>query len=652
MTFRSQILLLLIGTCISALHAQVVDTLRGCDELPTTGSAPLSCANCGDKSFTYSSTIGYTASPAGNWCGTIDNDQYIAFQPTPSGELNIQLAVATGSLTEGIQVGVVNSANQLMGPCLNQVRPGQSIPYSVSGLDPKEVFFLRIDGFGGDDAEFLIRWLDTDTTRAYTAEVLHQADTTFVIAQRLACEAIGIPGEDIDNSTCSYSLAYTFEPQASGTRSVVYADYKIGERYDWAHRRAIRAEVSRTYTRSSGTGCAQTLSVPYYSHFLDLEPNAAPEPVWEWNCQQDRVAFTLAAGDTQRVSFYAAVQSEYLLEVAGFSGYDNATDELALDYTTSEGELGRLNNSNTQHPLSLDFSAGPVTLVLSNGSDWTIEYALTAVGGTNRVRTIALPVANLVADSVAIFSGLAGIPAQFAQTPGSYTLEIGCVRYLQEVRVPGSIILIDNGTATICEGDCLQSASGIQLGCDAGNYRVDGPNDSVFIGEIIVDRSPPLELLETRYSCDSLVGMYTVTFEWTGSRAPYHLGSTRYDSTAATVGPFSSGQHVRYLLAGSSMCSEPFFIEAQMTCELSSVAATEPDEALAPRLTRIAPGRYVVEGVQPGDNLVLVDAGGRICWGNLAAGQQEEFATADLPSGIYFLVVTSATNRYTLRLHQ
>ncbi len=136
--------------------SQTIDTIFGCDEIPNSPLAGASCTIC-NFDILYGSTFPFTASDPAGWCGTIENDQYIGFVAGPTGSVVFEMTTFNCVNSNGVQVGIYDSNNSLVGDCLGQVFPNMPEIFTAGGLNPGEVYYMRIDGFAGDGCEFNIR---------------------------------------------------------------------------------------------------------------------------------------------------------------------------------------------------------------------------------------------------------------------------------------------------------------------------------------------------------------------------------------------------------------------------------------------------------------------------------------------------------------
>ncbi len=151
---RYSIFLLSLFVATTSL-SQTIDTIFGCDDIPPLGTGPV-CTIC-NFDVLYGTTFPFTPSPDAGWCGTIENDQYIGFVAGPTGSVVFQMETFNCVTGNGLQVGIYDQGNNLVGDCFNQVFPGTPQIFTANALTPGEVYYIRIDGFAGDGCEFFIQ---------------------------------------------------------------------------------------------------------------------------------------------------------------------------------------------------------------------------------------------------------------------------------------------------------------------------------------------------------------------------------------------------------------------------------------------------------------------------------------------------------------
>ncbi len=127
----------------------------GCDEIPANAQEAADCLLCNFDTF-VGTTAGYTPSELAGWCGTIENDQYIGFRAGPTGAVSFELAVFNCNTHEGLQVGIYDLSNNLIGDCFNQIEENWPQIFSADSLTPGEIYFIRVDGFAGEECDFTL----------------------------------------------------------------------------------------------------------------------------------------------------------------------------------------------------------------------------------------------------------------------------------------------------------------------------------------------------------------------------------------------------------------------------------------------------------------------------------------------------------------
>ncbi len=136
--------------------AQTIDTIFGCDDIPASPQGAASCTIC-NFDILYGNTFPFTPSENADWCGTIENDQYIGFVAGPTGQVVFEMVTFNCANSNGLQVGIYDENNLSVGDCLGQVFPNTSEIFTAQQLYPGNIYYIRIDGFAGDGCEFSIR---------------------------------------------------------------------------------------------------------------------------------------------------------------------------------------------------------------------------------------------------------------------------------------------------------------------------------------------------------------------------------------------------------------------------------------------------------------------------------------------------------------
>ena len=138
------------------LQAQDTLAIAGCDDLPLSAADLATCQLICTEAVYVGTTETYTPSPNAEWCGTIENDQYIGFIAPSTGTTTFEITAGSCVNQDGIQVGLYNDQNRIVGDCQNQLFPDQPQIFAAGGMTPGELYYLRIDGYAGDLCAFYL----------------------------------------------------------------------------------------------------------------------------------------------------------------------------------------------------------------------------------------------------------------------------------------------------------------------------------------------------------------------------------------------------------------------------------------------------------------------------------------------------------------
>lgn len=147
------VIMFVLASLVTISFAQTIDTIRGCDDIPPSSIAAINCTIC-DFDVHHGSNRTYTPSLEADWCGTIENDQYIGFVVGPNGAVIFQIEPYDCVNTDGLQVAIYDESNSLVDGCAYTVSPGGLQTFSQNGLVPGRFYYFRIDGFEGDVCNF------------------------------------------------------------------------------------------------------------------------------------------------------------------------------------------------------------------------------------------------------------------------------------------------------------------------------------------------------------------------------------------------------------------------------------------------------------------------------------------------------------------
>lgn len=114
------------------------------------------CVVCGFDGY-FGSTDGYSSqTPPGGFCGTIENEQWIAFIAGGS-QVTITVTSSNCIMGNGIQLAVYPDCQEAPIACNGGNNGWADKPLSVTvNLIPGKTYFLLIDGFAGDICDFTV----------------------------------------------------------------------------------------------------------------------------------------------------------------------------------------------------------------------------------------------------------------------------------------------------------------------------------------------------------------------------------------------------------------------------------------------------------------------------------------------------------------
>ncbi len=107
------------------------------------------------------STVGWGNDTGPNgWCGTIENDQWLAFMAIDP-VLTLLATPSNCSNNDGLQMAIYESCNGLPLMCEGGSQNGGMNPVvlTVSGLIPGKAYYIVIDGYSGDQCDFTLETL-------------------------------------------------------------------------------------------------------------------------------------------------------------------------------------------------------------------------------------------------------------------------------------------------------------------------------------------------------------------------------------------------------------------------------------------------------------------------------------------------------------
>lgn len=133
-----------------------VEVLRPVPEACTPTNPPTNdppgCAMC--TSTFFGSTAGYSQGPRPTgFCGTIQNNQYIAFQ-AQSTTVSIDIETWDCLRLNGVQMVIVDENLNVISTCYNSGGNPSMGNITASGLTPGQVYYIMVDGWSGDICNF------------------------------------------------------------------------------------------------------------------------------------------------------------------------------------------------------------------------------------------------------------------------------------------------------------------------------------------------------------------------------------------------------------------------------------------------------------------------------------------------------------------
>jgi hypothetical protein len=135
-----------------SLSAQLAPACAGGSPATTCANA---CINCNFNGYN-GSTAGYPSGVVPNFCGTVENAQWMGFI---AGASNATFTVAASDCADGngVQIALYEDCMGAPLACEKGEMDGANIPVSVAAqLTPGRNYFLLIDGFAGDQCDFAV----------------------------------------------------------------------------------------------------------------------------------------------------------------------------------------------------------------------------------------------------------------------------------------------------------------------------------------------------------------------------------------------------------------------------------------------------------------------------------------------------------------
>lgn len=149
---KSIFLLLCFALISYSLSAQLVPACAGGSPATTCATA---CINCDFNGY-VGSTAGFPSGVVPNFCGTVENAQWMGFI-AGAGEATFIVVPSNCSDGNGLQIALYEDCMGTPLECEQGEMDGGNLPVSITAeLAPGRNYFLMIDGFAGDQCDFSV----------------------------------------------------------------------------------------------------------------------------------------------------------------------------------------------------------------------------------------------------------------------------------------------------------------------------------------------------------------------------------------------------------------------------------------------------------------------------------------------------------------
>lgn len=203
------------------------------------------CVYCNLISIT-STTTGYTSQTPPGFCGTVENEQWIGF--TASAGAATFTATPTGCTNgDGVQIAIYESCLGMPIACYGGCGGCEGTPANVTvGMVPGQVYFVMIDGFAGDQCNFVLTSNPPMGSGGISLGLLGN-----ISGPETAC-----PGQTVEFSVppLTGAASYVWEAPVGSTINGQDAPAEISA-LDGGHK------VTVVFGAASGTVCAQAVNV-------------------------------------------------------------------------------------------------------------------------------------------------------------------------------------------------------------------------------------------------------------------------------------------------------------------------------------------------------------------------------------------------------
>ncbi len=147
-------LLMLLFVCSTVAYAQLPPPCPSNQE-PPADICELTCIYCNFNGI-MSTTTGYTGQTPPGFCGSIENEQWLGFI-AGAAAATFTATPSNCQIGNGIQIALYTDCNSNPVACNGGATGGGMTPVSITAsLVPGVNYFLLVDGFAGDQCDFMI----------------------------------------------------------------------------------------------------------------------------------------------------------------------------------------------------------------------------------------------------------------------------------------------------------------------------------------------------------------------------------------------------------------------------------------------------------------------------------------------------------------
>lgn len=178
---------------------------------------------CGNTSSSYSVSSWTSLSSA--FCGSLDNDSFLSFTAAAS-SVSLNLWVTSSTMGYGIQLFIFSANTCGSGPvstygaCYNPGVVEQNVTITATGLTPGNVYYILIDGYAGDNCNYVFSASSSGSGVAIPVSVV-PANASICVGESVSLTASGGNGTYTWNASADLNTTsganVTATPPAAGT---------------------------------------------------------------------------------------------------------------------------------------------------------------------------------------------------------------------------------------------------------------------------------------------------------------------------------------------------------------------------------------------------------------------------------------------------